>query len=191
MIILDPLMIYVGTILFWIWFRGNHYIKNKRDFNFTKEIVVHMFFIYVLAVSYLTMRPFYFINVLTEEGSISFDLNLFYNLLHMAEGYLMYQLLYSVGNIMLFVPFGLLVPILFKHTRHFLVIVILGFLLSLMIELTQAAFTPTRYGTVDDLLFNTSGAVIGYILFLIIRTTSKKLTLLRLNMSVGKGKGKG
>lgn len=182
MIILDPLLIYVFTILFWIWFRGNHYIKNKRHFYFIKEVVIHLFFVYVLAVSYLTMRPFYFTNMLAEGQSINFDLNLFYNLLHMADGYLMFQLLYSVGNIMLFVPFGLLVPILFRHTRNFFVIVILGFLFSLTIELTQATFTPTRYGTVDDLLFNTSGAVIGYLLFILIKATSKKITLLRLNM---------
>ncbi|WP_112179674.1 MULTISPECIES: VanZ family protein [Paraliobacillus] len=189
MIILDPLIIYVFTILFWIWFRGNHYIKNKRHFNLIKEIIIHLFFVYLLAVSYLTMRPFYFINVLAEERSISFDLNLFYNLLNMADGYLMFQLLYSVGNIMLFVPFGLLTPILFRHTRNFFIILILGFIFSLTIELTQATFTPTRYGTVDDLLFNSSGTIIGYILFLIIRATSKKITLLRLNMSVDKGKG--
>lgn len=188
MIILDPLIIYASTILFWIWFRGNHYIKNKRHFNFIKEIMIQVFFVYVLAVSYLTLQPFYFTNMLAEGRSINFDLNLFYNLLHMADGYIMFQLLYSVGNIMLFVPFGLLAPILFKHTRNFFVILILGFIFSLTIELTQAIFTPTRYGTVDDLLFNTSGAVIGYILFLIIKVTSKKLTFLRFNMSGGKGK---
>jgi len=175
MIILDPFIIYLIVILTWIWFRGNYYIRNRQQFNVFREVIVHLYFIYLLGVAYMTLRPFYFIYSLAGGRPLEFDTHLFYNLLHMADGYEKFQLLYSVGNIMLFVPLGLFLPLLFKHARHFLVIVLIGLLSSLTIEFTQAIFTPTRYGTVDDLVFNTFGAVIGYLLFLIIKFASKTL----------------
>lgn len=169
MIRLDPIIIYSMLTLIWIWYRGMRYIHHKGHFRFFREVIVNLFFVYLLSVSYVTMEPFYFTNELNNPNAISFDTNLFYNLLHMADGYLLYQLLYSVGNVMLFFPFGVFVPYLFKHTNHFFIIVLLGFLTSLTIELTQMLFTPTRLATVDDLFFNTAGALIGYLFFVITR----------------------
>ncbi|CQR48310.1 VanZ like family protein [Paraliobacillus sp. PM-2] len=169
MISLDPIIIYSMLTLIWIWYRGNRYLSHKGRFRFLREIVINLFFVYLLAVTYVTMEPFYFTNALTKENTISFDTNLFYNLLHMADGYLMFQLLYSLGNVVLFVPLGIFVPYLFKHTRHFFVILLLGFFSSLTIELIQTSFTLTRLATVDDLFFNTFGAVLGYLVFTTIR----------------------
>ncbi|WP_374066195.1 VanZ family protein [Paraliobacillus sp. JSM ZJ581] len=155
--------------LLWLWYRGNRYLSHKGKFRFFREVIINLFFVYLLSVIYLTMEPFYFTNELAKEGAISFDINLFYNLLHMADGYLMYQLLYSLGNVLLFVPLGIFVPYLFKHTRHLFIVLLMGFSSSLTIELTQTFFTPTRLATVDDLFFNTLGAVLGFVLFTTVR----------------------
>lgn len=79
---------------------------------------------------------------------------------------------------MMFVPFGIFAPLLFKPARNFFGILGLGFAFSLTIELTQAIFTTTRSGTVDDLFFNTFGAVIGFILFLVLKVLSKNVSFL-------------
>ena len=71
-----------------------------------------------------------------------------------------------LGNVIAFAPFGFLLPILKKSYRHFLVITFLSLVFSLSIELIQLT---TRVGIfdVDDILLNTVGGVLGYIIFLV------------------------
>lgn len=71
-----------------------------------------------------------------------------------------------VGNVIGFVPFGFILPIVTRRMRSGFVIVMSGFTLSLTVELIQLA---TKVGSfdVDDLLLNTMGALIGYLLFFI------------------------
>ncbi|MBO4579188.1 MAG: VanZ family protein [Clostridiales bacterium] len=67
-------------------------------------------------------------------------------------------------NILLFVPFGFLLPTMAKFFRKFIVVVFFGFMASLAIETIQF-FTSLGIFDIDDLLNNTIGAYIGYILF--------------------------
>jgi len=126
------------------------------------------------------MRPFHF-QLPNTLRTFYFDIQLFYQLRHMVDGYLAYQLLYSVGNVVMFIPFGLLMPILYKKMNHWLYIVFIGFSCSLVIELVQAAFTLTRRGTVDDLFFNTVGALLGYLLFRIGHTIYRHIILFKVS----------
>lgn len=123
-----------------------------------------IFYIYSAFVVFLTMRPFYF-QFPNHIRKFHFDVKPFYHLWHMADGYLAYQLLYSLGNILMFVPLGFLIPLLFKKMNRWFYVLVIGFSCSLMIEIVQALFTLTRRGTVDDLFFNTLGALLGYISF--------------------------
>ena len=69
-----------------------------------------------------------------------------------------------VGNILAFVPFGAILPVISRRTRGFFRVMLLGFSFSLLVECTQLV---TRVGTfdVDDLMLNTLGAVLGYLFF--------------------------
>lgn len=162
----------------WLLFRGKKYVNQLDNFNVYREIIINIFFVYILGVIYVTLRPFHFIIPLVIGKSFTFDFNLFYNLKNMVDSYVGYQLLYSLGNILMLVPFGLLVPILFKSARYFYKMILFGFACSLTIELTQTFFTTTRSGTVDDLVFNTMGAAIGYVLFLIAQSLSQRSKLI-------------
>lgn len=76
------------------------------------------------------------------------------------------------GNILAFVPFGLILPLVFKKksTRYYGHITLLwSFLLSLFIEIIQILSAVGTFD-VDDLLLNTLGGFVGYIVYLIIRT---------------------
>ena len=64
-------------------------------------------------------------------------------------------------NILLFVPFGYLLPSLFPSKRWWQVI-LLGLAFSLTIELLQL-ITRLGYADVDDLINNTLGAAIGFL----------------------------
>lgn len=65
------------------------------------------------------------------------------------------------GNVIGFMPFGFLMPILSKKFLNLKVISLATFCLSLAFELTQLIF---RFGNfdVDDLILNTLGGVLGY-----------------------------
>ncbi len=78
------------------------------------------------------------------------------------------------GNVIAFVPFGIFVPSLFpKKNGKFCKVLLEGFLFSLGVECIQLV---TQVGTfdVDDILLNTMGVVIGFILFAIARQVRKK-----------------
>lgn len=168
---IDDLMIYYYLIILPIWltFRLIYLRRTKKKKDLNRELIFHVFVIYLFGVIYLTLEPFAFRWPDFEVRPFYFDTALFYQLTHMATGYLHLQLLYSVGNIMLFFPFGFLAPVVFRRLNHPILIVLLGFIVSLTIELTQALFTLTRSGTVDDLFFNTLGTLLGYLFYRFIK----------------------
>lgn len=69
------------------------------------------------------------------------------------------------GNVIIFVPFGFFLPMASKY-RSFFATVFYSFGLSLCVETFQLI---TRVGSfdVDDLLLNTIGGLVGYIVFVI------------------------
>lgn len=67
-----------------------------------------------------------------------------------------------VLNTLLFLPFGFLLPILWKKCRSWKMTVASGFLLSLMVEILQ--MFCYRVTDVNDLLMNTLGTLLGCLL---------------------------
>lgn len=90
-------------------------------------------------------------------------IKLFYNSRRMNTEYKANNLL---GNIIGFIPFGFLLPFLLPWFRHGGKILFAGFLLSMGYELTQLIFGLGIFD-VDDLLLNTTGSFLGYIVFFI------------------------
>lgn len=66
-----------------------------------------------------------------------------------------------VLNILMFVPYGFLVPLLNKKVQAFWKVYLLGFLATLFIEVMQLVLGKGIFEP-DDLLGNTLGAMIGY-----------------------------
>lgn len=73
-------------------------------------------------------------------------------------------LLNLAGNIIGFVPFGLLLPLLTRSVRKAWKVTVLGFEISALIEAAQLAFGVGCFD-VDDMILNTFGAFLGYILY--------------------------
>ncbi len=93
----------------------------------------------------------------------------------------LYFLINVVGNVVAFMPFGFLVPVLYReqrkeathnghYFRSFLFVTVLGFLLSLGVETIQLVSKVGCFD-VDDLMLNTAGVVLGYLIYYI----SKKI----------------
>lgn len=68
------------------------------------------------------------------------------------------------GNVIGFLPFGFILPVIFRRMNSGFLICISGFLLSLTVEVIQL-ITKVGCFDVDDMILNTLGAVFGYVLF--------------------------
>lgn len=68
------------------------------------------------------------------------------------------------GNVIGFIPFGLILPIISRNARGFFFITFSGFALSLCVETVQL-ISKLGCFDVDDLVMNTLGAAIGYFIF--------------------------
>lgn len=78
-------------------------------------------------------------------------------------------------NILLFVPFGFLLPIVSERLRNPILTVFAGFLFSSGIEAMQY-ITGRGLTEVDDVINNTAGAMFGYIAFAIAAYFYKRRT---------------
>ncbi|MFI9820344.1 VanZ family protein [Streptomyces sp. NPDC052013] len=68
------------------------------------------------------------------------------------------------GNILLGVPFGILTPVVAPRTRGFLRVLLLTAVVMLLVEFAQGALVTGRAFDVDDVILNTVGALLGYLL---------------------------
>jgi glycopeptide antibiotics resistance protein len=71
----------------------------------------------------------------------------------------------AVGNVVLFVPLGFLLPLLVPRLDRLWRTVGAGFALSAAIELSQAAFPGIRRPDVNDVLMNTLGTAVGFLAY--------------------------
>lgn len=72
------------------------------------------------------------------------------------------------GNIVIFMPFGFLVPILGRKKRNSWFTSLLSFALSLAVECIQLV-TRTGCFDVDDIFLNTIGGMLGYLVYALVQ----------------------
>ena len=78
-----------------------------------------------------------------------------------------------IGNISMFIPTGIILPILYKRLDCFWKVLLAGAGLSFAIEMIQLLF-PGSVTDIDDLILNTAGAVIGYGIYKLVHGCRKK-----------------
>lgn len=161
--------VFLIFIAVWAVYR---FIIHKKSDNITliHEIVLNIFFLYILAVIFITFfKPGGSITLsLKDYGKMANIIPIAETLrsLHFEKRYALYNIF---GNILLFVPFGFFVPTLFEKGRKFYKILILSAITSVMIEFLQY-FTMFNVSDIDDVIFNVSGAAAGYLLFKLLNT---------------------
>ncbi len=75
---------------------------------------------------------------------------------------------YVIENILMMIPFGILLPIVLRPAENFFCCIPLGFFLSVSLEYAQ--FLSRRgHMQVDDVVMNVIGTVIGYLFFVSVK----------------------
>lgn len=78
-----------------------------------------------------------------------------------------------LGNLVLFLPMGVLLPCIFKNLRRAYKTLSLIMGMVVIAELIQL-FTLRGFADIDDLILNTAGAAAGYLIFYLVRNSCTK-----------------
>ncbi|PER25051.1 VanZ family protein [Bacillus cereus] len=154
-VLINYLYTYFFTIIFCIMFQIGVYFKAKRTISIWHFLWVYVFLFYLSLVYRVTQiaTVWDISNYETWIRVSQINLTLFDT-----AGSTTYLL-----NIVLFMPFGFLLPTIWPHFRKMKNTVCAGFLFSLAIELSQ--LLNNRITDIDDLFTNTLGAMVGYVLY--------------------------
>lgn len=135
--------------------------------NVNNRILIVIFLLYFCILLRLTV-----FRTRTYPIDSSVNLSLFTDLVATYHENGLWMVLYLViGNIVWFVPFGFLLPEIWKNLK-LRIVVPFGFLLSLTIETGQLLLHKGMF-EIDDLVLNTFGTAIGYFVYKIYRSFRK------------------
>lgn len=116
------------------------------------------FFLSVVIILYATLWR--------EKGTGDIDLHLFWTIRQAWSRHSGYHWYLIIGNIALFIPFGISITLLMMQFKWQWTVVP-GFLISLFIEVTQY-LTDRGLCELDDILHNTWGTILGYCIVIVI-----------------------
>jgi glycopeptide antibiotics resistance protein len=168
----------VAVCIGWILIRYLAYCHTKTlDWRYEAKQI--FFLINLLVLTRITFYPFEKLNgqiqplVFEAAAAWPFRVNLtpFVNLLDYETRSTM--LLNVIGNSAMFIPTGIMTPMIYKSRNSLKKVVATGFLISLTIEILQLPFA-VRASDVDDLILNTAGCFAGYCIYALIRRFRKK-----------------
>lgn len=157
----------------WIIFRVLANRKTK-SFNWKNEAIQLLFLINLLVIYRMTFHPFEKVDgqvqpLLFDIATVwPFRINLvpFVNMLDYDSKRDL--LLNIIGNSTMFIPTGIMTPLIYKRMDSFKKVTLTGFLISLTIEIIQLPLA-VRATDVDDLLLNTVGCMAGYGIYWLVR----------------------
>ena len=169
------------SLPFFITFRVVIYVLRKdesKQFNLVRECMLMIFVLYLVGLASQTIFP----KIEFGNGGISI-VGAFqhrYNLIPFSVFIETYQAVFIdhcfnyfiinfLGNIIIFIPIGFFIPLLWHKMRSLGKTVLCGFIISLFIELIQ--FPLYRGTDIDDLWLNTLGVLVGYFVLIL----SKKI----------------
>ena len=154
----------------WLIVRGCIALKNRR-IDWRRELSLILVYICLIVIA----RIVYFPKALENGriGLLRFDASRmpggvqpvpFARLFEKYDGWL----INLIGNIAIFIPVGIVWPLVFKRLNSVWKATAAGFALSLFIELTQLLFYE-RTSDANDLILNTIGAFIGAAIFFAVK----------------------
>ncbi len=136
---------------------------------FWRELLLWGLLLYVVFLLYNTFEPF---AILLDRQQQRANLVPLQGILRMIDNASIFDdevtqrivFINLAGNVLLFSPFGIAIPLLEKRLNRVWLVVLLGLAFSLVIELAQT-FLIVRVFDVDDLILNAAGTLIGFLVY--------------------------
>ncbi|MEH6944090.1 VanZ family protein [Bacillus sp. JJ722] len=77
----------------------------------------------------------------------------------------------TFGNVLLFLPLGILISLVFVNVKHFSQVMYLSLFVSFSVEVAQY-ITALGVFDVDDIILNTLGSILGFLILVCIKIRS-------------------
>lgn len=133
-----------------------------------RQIGILLFVVYVLLLIYFLFFSEGYGRLAEEERIYRYNLKPFVEIqrfwVYRTQVGLSAFFMNIFGNVIGFIPLGFILPVIGRRWRSGFLIVLSGFSLSLCVETIQLV-TKVGCFDVDDLILNTAGAAVGYLLF--------------------------
>lgn len=145
-------MIFIFTIII-VSIRLVYIFNNKENFVLHKELLMLCFIIYILLLYYIVTfqdNNYGTNNFVPFREIFRYDVNSRLFLKNV------------IGNVLLFVPFGIFVTYYVKNDKVYQTL-FLSILVSCSIEFAQSVIGRTA--DIDDVILNSIGGILGYIIF--------------------------
>lgn len=164
----DYQLLFKIVLVVWTGFRIFRAIRYKK-INIFREILLWGLFLYISILLFRTFEPF---TILLEREGQRANFKPLQGILLMIEKASIFDqdmtrrivFINIVGNILIFSPLGMTIPLLEKRLNRGWLVVLLGLSFSLMIELAQT-FLIGRVFDVDDLILNSFGTLVGFLVY--------------------------
>lgn len=162
----------------WCLARAICAIKNK-GVNWKREVELILVYICIVVVARFTFFPFSKVNgeiqplIFERAKAFPFRIN-WIPFVHLFDyPHIRDILLNVIGNTAMFIPLGIVWPSVYKELNSHKKILSAGAGFSLCIEILQLPFYD-RVTDIDDLLLNTFGFIMGYLLYLLVKFVSRR-----------------
>lgn len=171
------LLLFISTI--WILVRFFYFIKT-RNIRWKRELELILVYICIIVVARFTFFPFSKVNgqiqplVFDAANAFPFRINLLPFVYLMDYPVFREAMLNLIGNTTMFIPIGIVWPLVFRNLDTHKKAIAAGVGFSLCIEILQLPFFD-RVSDIDDLILNSLGYLMGYGLYLFVKFLSKKL----------------
>lgn len=167
-------MVIVISIL-WILVRAIIFFK-AQNFNWKRELQLILVYICLIVVTRFTFCPFGKVDgkiqPLIFDAANAFPPRINWIPMVNLLDYEVFNeiLLNLIGNTAMFIPIGIIWPIVYKELNTHGKVIAAGIGFSLFIEILQLPFYD-RVTDVDDLILNTAGFLVGYGTYLLVKKT--------------------
>lgn len=145
----------------------------KKDTTGIQRCIKILFVVYMIVLIYLVFFAESMGRAGRNPGEYAYNLELFREIkrfyIYREQLGMQVVALNLAGNILAFVPFGFMLPVVIRRRRCLSKVCALSFMLSLGIETIQLVFKVGSFD-VDDLLLNTVGGFLGYVIYRIVQT---------------------
>lgn len=187
---LEAMLIYmfIGAPIYLLG-RFLYFKQKKRKGNWSKELLLFLFVMFCIGVASQTIIPKWYTMVGQDgkehiymnrlEGIRSINLLPFSTIFSylalsndQVSNWNQVSLINLLGNVLVFVPFGIFLPLIWKPFRKFSTLLWMSISIPLFIEITQLFIG--RSTDIDDVILNALGIISGFCLYKILQTLFQK-----------------
>lgn len=177
--IINMLPYMILAIPIYLIVRGIIIKKHNKKINLYHELTLFIFVLFIVGLFSQTIIPKFEFGIngfgIVKNGVHKTNLIPFKVLTEtyrevFINGYVEYFLINFLGNIILFIPFGFIIPLLWNVSNK--KVIVIGSCISFFIEITQLLLA--RGTDIDDLILNTSGVTLGLLLYKLLYKKNNK-----------------